>query len=314
MVMALPGTNRRRASGFTLIELLVVIAIIGVLISLLLPAIQKIRELANQKTCQNNLKQIALAAHSYCTTLGTFPSAYLCQIPDEFTPPAYTEPGWGWGTLLLPFLDQEPLSHRIDTYTSLADPRNLDVRTVTLKVFVCPTDRNTGVYMILGENGEDIVEAATTSYAANYGGGRSELGEKPDQGNGIFYRNSAVRFSDITDGSSSTLAFGERGAIFAQTPWVGAVNRGTVRTSPGAPVRYSAIEEAPVQVMAGVTTYLPLNDPLTTLYDFFSPHDRVVMFAFADGSVHGIHTSIDPVTLIALATRDGSEVLNDQDF
>src|SRR5262249_46117042 len=106
--------NPRSSPGFTLLELLVVIGIIGVLVALLLPAVQQVREAANRTSCQNNLKQIGLALHSYHDTHHAFPSAYLCQIPDDDTGPWYTSPGWGWGALLLPFLDQEPLSRQID--------------------------------------------------------------------------------------------------------------------------------------------------------------------------------------------------------
>ena len=301
-------------SAFTLIELLVVIAIIGVLIALLLPAVQKVREMANRAACQNNLKQIGIALHHYYDNHESFPSAYVCQVTDESASPFVTDPGWGWGALLLPYLEQDPLARRIDLTSSLAAPSNHDARTTVLKVFVCPSDRNTGVFMVQSESDENLGEAATTSYEVNYGGGRTEMGEKPSDGNGVFFRNSAIRFADIVDGSSSTLAVGERAALFARSPWAGALSLGTVRTTPGAPVTYSSIEEAPVQAMAGVTTYLPLNDPLSSLYGFFSAHDRTVMFTFADGSVHAIHSTIDPVILIGLATRNGQEPIAAGDF
>src|SRR5262249_27514980 len=102
-------SETRRA--FTLIELLVVMAIIGVLIGMLLPAVQKVREAANRTSCQNNLKQMGLALHGYHDVRGTFPSGYLCQPkPDR----NITAPGWGWAALLLPYVEQGSLAQQIN--------------------------------------------------------------------------------------------------------------------------------------------------------------------------------------------------------
>src|SRR5689334_10383355 len=97
--------------GFTPIELLVVIAIIGVLIALLVPAVQKIREAANRASCQNNLHQIGLALHQYHGSEGTFPPGYICQVQ---TNPDITSPGWGWAALLLPYVEGDNLARNID--------------------------------------------------------------------------------------------------------------------------------------------------------------------------------------------------------
>jgi prepilin-type N-terminal cleavage/methylation domain-containing protein len=307
------GRSKDR-DGFTLIELLVVVAIISILIALLLPAVQKVREAANRIACENNLKQIGLALHNYHQVHQSFPPAYVFQPPDDEVPPAYTSPGWGWAALLLPYLDQEPLGQRISLGVPIEAARHQEMRTVALRVFTCPSDQSTGVFTVQRQDGTDLVAAATNSYAANYGAGRGEIGERPDQGNGVFFRNSTISFKDITDGASTTFAIGERAALFGQAPWVGAINNGTIRTNPLAPVTYGGVEEAPVQVMAGITNYLPLNDPLSTLYGFFSPHPRTVLFAFCDGSVHPLHSSTQPTVLQALATRAGNEVITGEDF
>src|SRR6516162_8451246 len=120
-----------RRTGFTLIELLVVIAIIGVLMALLLPAVQKVREAANRVRCQNNLKQIGLALQMYHDDTGSFPSGYL-WIPTRGgvdpcpNPPGDltdTDPGWGWAALLLPYLEQDSLRRQIDLQVAVRDPQ-----------------------------------------------------------------------------------------------------------------------------------------------------------------------------------------------
>jgi prepilin-type N-terminal cleavage/methylation domain-containing protein len=297
--------------GFTLIELLVVIAIIAVLIGLLLPAVQKVREVANRAQCSNNLHQIGLALHSYHDSQGSFPSGYLCTQPQAN--PDYTAPGWGWAALLLPFIEQGNLSQQIRFALPIEDPSNLAVRTLILKLYVCPSDRSTGLFTIYNKSNAALAQAATNSYAACHGVG-IDLDEELDDFNGMFSRNSHVRFADVTDGTSNTIAIGERGAFFTQTPWAGAVNFGTTRITPNAPViNPNVIEDAPTQTLAHIDIEM-FNDPRADSEDFFSPHTGVGLFLFADGSVRSITTSLSLSTFQALCTRDGGEVVNSGDF
>jgi prepilin-type processing-associated H-X9-DG protein len=288
-------------------------AILGVLVALLLPAVQKVREAAIRLKCQNNLKQIGLALHHYQQVQGYLPPAYWKQVPEGGARFDYTSPGWGWGFWLSPYLEQEPLYRSVDPVVAIEDPRYQRLREAVLPVFVCPADRETGPFMLQSETSQDLVEAATNSYAACWGDG-FEIGERPEFGNGVMYCNSAVRLADITDGLSTTLAVGERGALFVRTPWIGAVNTGTVRITPGAPVNGNIVEEAPVQVMASINGWTQLNDPDSNPYLFFSPHGDQVMFCFADGAVHPLRSGTPLTILRALATRAGAEVIDGSEF
>jgi prepilin-type N-terminal cleavage/methylation domain-containing protein len=301
---------RKLRKGFTLIELLVVIAIIGVLIALLLPAVQKARESANRAKCQNNLHQIGIALHSYHGDHGSFPSGYLWKrtMPDV---PTQTDPGWSWAALLLPYLEQDNLHGQINFKSSVSEPTNEAVRTSVLPSFVCPTDQQTGLFQVQTTSGLSY-SAATNSYAACFGG-LVEIGDTPGCGNGVFYRNSRVRIADITDGSSNTFAVGERAALFAQAPWAGAVSAGTVRITPGAPVTSDAVEDAPVQVLAHCGSHA-LNDNRSDPDDFFTPHVGTAFFLFADGSVRPVSVKTDVDIIRALATRNGGEVLSPDSY
>jgi prepilin-type N-terminal cleavage/methylation domain-containing protein/prepilin-type processing-associated H-X9-DG protein len=303
----------RRGSGrfgFTLIELLVVIAIIGVLIGLLLPAVQKVREAAHRASCQNNLHQIGLALHGYHDARGSFPSGYRCQPEAN---PDYTSPGWGWAALLLPHIEGDNLARQINFDLPVEHSSNLAARTTVVKLFVCPSDRFTGAFTICDARNTPLAQAATNSYAACHGVG-PDLDEELDDGNGLFFRNSQVRIADVTDGTSTTIAIGERGSFFTQTPWAGAVSFGTTRITPGAPTSNStAVEDAPTQTLVHVAVHT-INDPDADPEDFFTPHTGVAMFVFADGSVRPVRTQVALSVLQALATRAGGEVVNPGDF
>jgi prepilin-type N-terminal cleavage/methylation domain-containing protein len=315
-----------RRTAFSLVELLVVIAIVGLLMSLLLPAVQAVREAARRMHCQNNLKQIGLALQLYHSNLGSFPSGYIYDGP---TPPAPTapgtqsvsgrrwdapppnlkiepsHPGWGWAALMLPFIEQNPLGERIPWGTSVELPECADIRTARLAHLVCPSDSAAGMFTVLDENNAELGLAASNSYVACFGA-MGLINTHPDFGNGIFQRNSRVRLSDVKDGTSQTMSIGERGAMFAKSPWAGVMTGGTCRTTPGAPVYSAVTEKAPSMVLARIGNRT-LNSPFSEPYDFFSPHPSVVNFVFVDGAVHSLHTSIDVVVLRALATRQGGE-------
>jgi prepilin-type N-terminal cleavage/methylation domain-containing protein/prepilin-type processing-associated H-X9-DG protein len=309
----------RLRAGFTLIELLVVIAIIAILVALLLPAVQKAREAAARTSCMNNLKQIGLAMHLYQDARGSLPAGYIYQSNFDpgtgpikkldYPPPKPKQdpqsPGWGWAALVLPFIEQEPLARTINYTFPVESPSMLEQRSTPLSLYACPSDPLTGVFAVQTLDNTFLANAATNSYAACFGA-YGLLNLTPDFGNGVFFRNSRVRLQDITDGTSNTLAIGERCAMFTQTPWAGVMTGGTARTTPGAPVYTSIAEPAPTMALARIGNRT-LNDPSSEPYDFFSPHGTVVQFLFADGSVHALSIGIDSFVLRCLATRAASD-------
>ena len=301
----LPFDNRVRTTRWavTLIELLVVIGILGVLIGLLLPAVQKVREAAARAACQNNLKQIGLALHGYHNREGSFPAGYVCQ---ERKDPNWTAPGWGWAALLLPDTEEGDLARQIDFRLPIEAPQNRAARTAIRKLLVCPDDRPTGVFTVLDRDGAPLADAATTGYAACFGVGVL-LETAPGDGDGMFFRNSRVRIMDVRDGTGYTVAVGERACRLTQTPWAGAVSFGTARLTDGAPTSNPKdTKGAPVQALASASIHA-LNDDFSDPEDFFAPHRAVANVLFADGSVRAIPSGTAVAVLHDLATRAGGE-------
>jgi prepilin-type N-terminal cleavage/methylation domain-containing protein/prepilin-type processing-associated H-X9-DG protein len=296
----------RSRGGFTLIELIVVIAIISILVGLLLPAVQKVREAASRMKCSNNLKQIGLAMHNHHATYDSFPAGYVSATSgvdgDGFGP------GWGWGAALLPFLEQDNLYRRIDLTRDIADPVNSFARVQKLSVFRCPLDaapRDT--FTAVREDGSPICDVAFANYVGV--GGTFEVSEFPDTGTGVLFRNSHIRVADITDGTSNTVMAGERASKQSpMTTWTGAVTGCSVP-----PTMNPAFEneEPPVLVLTNTGEAaggrVP-NNPHGHVEDLNSRHPAGVNILLADGSVRMVHNAIRPSAWEALGTRAGGEV------
>ncbi|MGC8638353.1 MAG: DUF1559 domain-containing protein [Isosphaeraceae bacterium] len=316
--------------GFTLIELLVVIAIIAVLISLLLPAVQAAREAARRVQCVNNLKQMGLALHNYHDSIGSFPMSYMARL--QFINGATdTAPGWGWGMMILPQLEQSPLFAAANVGLPVDAPHNSTVVQAILNVYICPSDPIPGgVFPVTSAVGATVAMMGPTSYAACVGNDQADTttGLNNDGlGNGVMFRDSAIRVSEITDGTSQTIAVAERAWTINSGPWAGVATGGVIRRGPANPCPTTgALYYLAASLVQAHCNVLNTNtDPDGGLDDFSSRHPGGANALFADGSVHFLKSvlrnsgqrpdgstiySPASVVLQALGTRAGGEVIS----
>jgi prepilin-type N-terminal cleavage/methylation domain-containing protein/prepilin-type processing-associated H-X9-DG protein len=284
--------------GFTLVELLVVIAIIGVLIGLLLPAVQQARAAARRISCDNNFKQIGLGLMNYESANRRLPPGYVFKLG-----PQGNHAGFGWGAAILPYLEQSSVYASINFNVPLFDVANAEVRERHLPVYLCPED---------GVSPSQFVEMGAEKYAmASYVGsfGPPDLDDTQEKREGLFSRNSSTKFAAVIDGLSNTLACGERqngpfrhsgvhGPHFSyETAWAGAIREITDPTDDHGHMTLFQTGHTP-------------NSPYSDDRDVSASHVGYANFLFADGSVHLIVESIDFKVYQALSTTAGGEVAN----
>lgn len=309
--------HRLTRFGFTLVELLVVIAIIGILIALLLPAVQAAREAARRSQCSNNLHQLAIGVHNYADSHRTFPSGYITNAPDN---DALLERSlWGWGAFVLPYVEQATLHSQLQVGTRTLDA-NLATSTgraalqTPLATFVCPSDTGPALNDFNESYADNPSDANAPHYRrqvtpdgstrlpiakSNYVGvACSSVSTTPPidaasygPATGVFFENSATQFRDITDGTSNTLMLGER-SFRVYNLNVGAAN--ALGFSPELS-GYSSRNRA-ITTVLGIP-YYGINHTTTNRVHqprgFYSLHAGGAQFALCDGSTRFISENID---------------------
>lgn len=330
------ATSARTRSAFTLIELLVVIAIIGILIALLVPAVQKVRAAAALTECRNNLKQIGLALHSYESVFKKFPPGYI-SIPGVGYKDGQTDdwgPGWGWLAVLLPYVEQDNLFKSLKWDLPCWDPVNAAAVQTPVSIYICPSARNIGPTVGITDINKNVLNGAVfarANYVHNVGWNdiwSSPAGTDYDDPvlgcNGVMYRNSRIRIAQVTDGMSNTVFAGERTPYLADAVWAGVVpdgkhysyNEFASSGTGGKGINYDNCGSY-VGANSGPSIYEypqiihPPNWPGGHTDQMHSDHTGGCNILMGDGSVRFLADNIRLSTWKALCSRGDSDIIDD---
>lgn len=301
--------------GFTLVELLVVIAIIGVLIALLLPAVQAAREAGRRAQCASNLKQMGLAMHVYHDTFRNFPRGGSGVA--SMTILAYKARAClSWGAAILPGLEQHALQDSINQNEPYLHDDNLIPGQHVLSVFLCPTSPNSELLKPNGDTPTSPNKYAINNYAGNWGeralrchpatNCQNNYGDAAGGGRGVLLvgTDPIVRMNDVTDGTSQTIMLGESPEGL-HSIWIGHRN--------------VFDQSAPISERTSATSdWQSCNTSLSSKpgnfcdfgQEFGSYHASGAQFLLVDGSAHFVSSSINPELLASLLSRSGGEVVS----
>lgn len=288
-----------RKYGFTLVELLVVIAIIGVLMGLLLPAVQMAREAARRTQCQNNLRQLGLALLNFESARQSFPAGWVTRRSSVLDP-ELEQPGYAWGYTIMPNLELGSLYDQFNRNLRVNDPTHYPLIKTYLSTFVCPSDvgSNSSIPAAIdGDSGHiyhdpppaPLPEVAKSNYIGVFG--TLEIDRNVIESDGMFFRNSKLRIAQVTDGLSNTFFVGERSSDLGISFWSGVMHE---------------VPEAIARVM-GTCDHLP-NTTSSHFEDFGSHHPRGANFLTVDGAIRLVSDDISVEAYQAMATRSGTEL------
>ena len=325
-----------RRPAFTLIELLVVIAIIAILIGLLLPAVQKVRDAAARMQCSNNLKQLGLALHNYNSALGYFPAS---------TRPSPTATvRHGWATYALPYIEQDNLARNYDFNSNWDAAVNLPITSQQVKIFQCPSApqprldgdmqlaATTGWQPVVGVSDYGPTTSVTPQLANLYPG---QIPSDAGAQLGFLARNTQPKISDATDGTSNTILLAEsagRPTVYRRGQAVGSPTAATPTRINGGGWSRAASDfdlkgssadgttfpgPCAVNCTNGVNVGNTYPDPVwgtNGTGETYSFHTNGANILFADGSVKFVSAGVSIVTYAALVTRAGGEVVNAGDY
>jgi prepilin-type N-terminal cleavage/methylation domain-containing protein/prepilin-type processing-associated H-X9-DG protein len=306
--------------AFTLVELLVVIAIVGVLVALLLPAVQAARESTRRSQCVNNMRQIGVALQNFHDTNGRLPSAYQSQpggamgAADPGTGDA--GPGWTYLVQLMPFMEsgntRDSLSLKLPSWS----PVNAAVVQKSIPEFRCPTVSDDSLtYQVQDAAGTVLAVFARGNYVA-CAGKRNVWDNKAADlrpfADGVFFRNSQIRLKDITDGTSHTIFCGEQTPVHAPSTWVAIVPGAASCPGPTFPFGSCDLAAPQINVHVGPGGDVPAFIlPPNTSGDpdaMYSEHEGGCNVLFGDGSARFIPDTINQLVWSAMGSRAGNEV------
>lgn len=319
--------KKRRA--FTLVELLVVMAVIGVLVSLLLPAIQQARETARRTQCSNHLKQQGLALQTYHDAHQIFPASYYSDTKAPIDSGTFDGPGgWAWGTMLLPYLERGDLHGQLRFDRSCWDAVNSAAVKSRLPVFMCPSSsgNNETELVVRDQAGNPLARFGRSTYVAN--AGKEEpwgfaIDDYSRVADGPMFRNSRVRAADVSDGLSYTVFLGEHSSYLSAKTWVGVVPGAVVCTEnpnrfPLTACDYAAtlvnVHSGPaadeIDPITGFAPVHPPNSALCHVCQMFAEHPGGANVALGDGSVRFISSHIKHLVWAALSSRAHGESIS----